>query len=628
MKKILRSEYLPVLLLIAVNLVVGTLTLSHYGETWDEQNYYFYADQSLKAYAGLFQPGFIPTFDPTLRYYGPVFTMPAVLLWRAFPGIVISDFQHAINWLAFQAALVTFYLLARRWLDGWASFGATLLLAAQPLLWGHAFINPKDTPFMAGFLACIYSGLKMVDALDNMDSPPPGPERFTTDILRRDLAALRPSTRRLLAVLTAGGILAAAALAFLLNAAWPEIPPAFRDDASAAELTIYLRGLAAQLRGLSFLALFTWLILRWLALARLPFTRAALTGEASAYIRSVWRCLRHPAIFIAGLLLGLSLSIRLLAFAAAALVGLLLFLRHRADFLPALTAYGLVSLPVMYITWPYLWQEPLVRFLVALRVMANFPWPGRTLFDGTYYSPEMLPNHYLPTIWGIQLTEPLLALALLGLLCFMVLAWRRRLGRDLGPVISLWLLLPLSAILLAGPSLYDNARQLYFILPPLFLLAGLALQALFGWIRHKVPRAALLLLAALPGWIGIASLHPYQYIYYNRLVGGTTSVERRFELDYWGLSYRETAAYLNAELSQGARALVIGPEASLWRFTRPDIQVVGEAEAGDLPVPFHLVTLTRNDADLLYFPDAPVIFSVERQGATLSVVKLIEERQP
>jgi hypothetical protein len=33
--------------------------------------------------------------------------------------------------------------------------------------------------------------------------------------------------------------------------------------------------------------------------------------------------------------------------------------------------------------------------------------------------------------------------------------------------------------------------------------------------------------------------HPYQHLYFNGLAGGIRGAEGRFELDYWGLSYRE-----------------------------------------------------------------------------------------
>lgn len=614
-------EYLLLPALILANLLIGAFTLTHYGETWDEQNYFFYASQSIAAYAGLFQPGFIPQFDPTLRYYGPVFTMPAVLLWRAFPSVPISDFQHAINWLTFQAGLVVFYLLARRWLNAWPAFGATLLLATQPLLWGHAFINPKDTPYMVGFMASIYFGLKMLDAVDKMDAPAAPAARLTPGLLRADLAALPPATRRQIPALAVGAILAGAALAVFIHALWPALPPAYTDDGSAAALAAYLRTITAQAGQGALVILCALAALRMLVLPRLPRTRAAIAAEFAPFTGRFMRFLRHPAVFIAALVLGITLSIRLLAFAAAAFIGVLLLLRRRTDSAALLLAYGLVAVTVMFITWPYLWWEPAVRFLLTLRVMLNFPWPGQTLFDGRYYAPDSLPNHYLPTLWGIQFTEPLLILALLGLGVYAVWGLRRRLERDLGVLIGLWTLIPFAAAVALSPSLYDNARQLFFILPPVFLLGGLGLQVIFQKITRPWARGLLLALAVLPGVLGIVQLHPYQYIYYNSLVGGVQGAEGRFELDYWGASFRAAANHLNEVAPPNAHVMAIGPEPSLWRYLRADLRFVsGDNLPGPTP-PFYVVIPTRNAAHLDYFADAPVVYEVRQAGALLAVVK-------
>jgi hypothetical protein len=39
--------------------------------------------------------------------------------------------------------------------------------------------------------------------------------------------------------------------------------------------------------------------------------------------------------------------------------------------------------------------------------------------------------------------------------------------------------------------------------------------------------------------------HPHEYVFFNRLAGdGMEAVKQRFELDYWGLSYREGLEWL------------------------------------------------------------------------------------
>jgi hypothetical protein len=50
-------------------------------------------------------------------------------------------------------------------MHAWAAFAASALFAFQPLLWGHAFINPKDPPFLVFLSGSIYLGFRMVDQL-------------------------------------------------------------------------------------------------------------------------------------------------------------------------------------------------------------------------------------------------------------------------------------------------------------------------------------------------------------------------------------------------------------------------------------------------------------------------------
>jgi hypothetical protein len=56
----------------------------------------------------------------------------------------------------------------------------------------------------------------------------------------------------------------------------------------------------------------------------------------------------------------------------------------------------------------------------------------------------------------------------------------------------------------------------------------------------------------LPSVFGIVSLHPYEYIYYNSFVGGVSGAEGRFETDYWAISFREAAEYVNENASPNA----------------------------------------------------------------------------
>ena len=66
------------------------------------------------------------------------------------------------------------------------------------------------------------------------------------------------------------------------------------------------------------------------------------------------------------------------------------------------------------------------------------------------------------------------------------------------------------------------------------------------------------LLLLVPGVVGIARLHPYEYVYYNELVGGLQGAEGRFELDYWATGFREAMETINDVAPAKATVAVAG----------------------------------------------------------------------
>src|SRR5262245_17232319 len=141
------KQNLPLYLLLTLALSIGILTITNYGESWDELKLYDYASDSLEAYRTWFQHGTIPITGDRFENYGPFFVMLTRVITKTFtqvfPPVQEVDVQHFIYFLIFLVGVWAFYHLAIRWMSRNAAFGATLLFASQPVIWGHAFINPK-----------------------------------------------------------------------------------------------------------------------------------------------------------------------------------------------------------------------------------------------------------------------------------------------------------------------------------------------------------------------------------------------------------------------------------------------------------------------------------------------------
>ncbi|HVN54701.1 MAG TPA: hypothetical protein VMT46_10250, partial [Anaerolineaceae bacterium] len=174
---IFRRPDIWIWLVMAVYLLIGPLIVTHYGATWDEPVRFDYAERSLNVYA-------TGTMGDLTDEKGPFFIMLAYLgaygLNRIFPGLAVIDGWHFITYLSFLLGVYFFYRLCRRWIEPAPAMAATLLFSTQPVIWGHAFMNPKDMPFMSFFIASAALGLEMAERFQ----PRPAKVQEELDLLR------------------------------------------------------------------------------------------------------------------------------------------------------------------------------------------------------------------------------------------------------------------------------------------------------------------------------------------------------------------------------------------------------------------------------------------------------------
>jgi hypothetical protein len=490
-----------------------------------------------------------------------------------------------------------FYRLCTRWLGTAAAIGATLLLGTQPVIWGHAFISPKDIPFLAFFVLTLHLGLGMVDTFSTRAELAPV-------LVARRLWPITAAWMALVLAVTIATPAAHAQIEHLVGSAasgQANILSVLASDIHTAEPAIYIE------------KFFAWFIrLRFAFLLIVTGFMAALWSRVPNAFRGL------AALAPAGIVLGLTTSIRVLGPFAALMVAVYAARRLGRRSLPLLFAYASLAVVTMYATWPYLWPDPLGHLVESIQVMSQYPWRGTVLFNGVLFASTELPASYLPILLGIQLTETAWLAILAGVGIGVLGLVRKQAGGRAILVLALaWGILPLLGFVITRAPLYDNFRQILFILPPLFMLAGLALEK----VKRLPLQIALIALAVMPGVVGGLRLHPYEYIYYNRLVGGVQGAFRRFELDYWGTSYREAAAYLQAAAPPNATVWVEGPTHLLQEYARPDLKIYSSYEPERADHYDYVVALTRFNLDLASYSESPVEHVIERQGAVLTVIK-------
>ena len=590
-----------IFILLALSLLIGVLTLHQYGESWDDLSLQKYAAKSLGAYHSWLAEGQVQITREDLGNYGPAYVMGISLASRflsAFLPIILPDIRHLLYFVTFLAGMWALYALSLRWLSRTAALAATLFFMLQPVIWGHAFINPKDIPFLTVFLLSLYFGLGL------FDSPGGVP-----------LNGFKPLFNRRLALLSALWLASVFGLFFFTDA-FHTLITNLVQSAKAGESNIVtwiasdLAKTDADVYIQRYFVLFVLIRFAYFILSTifLVFLYRKLAPTVLSSLTSILL----PAIF-----LGFSTSMRILGPFAGLLVVIYAIYKKGKGAIPILFVYAVFVLMVMYFTWPYLWPDPPGRLLESLQVMSQYPWEGQVLFNGVQYVSTDIPRSYLPVVLGIQLTEPVWALFVAGLVVAVIGLVKKREYLELLVLTLVWFVLPLAGFVLSHAPLYDNFRQVIFILPPVFMVGGV----LFEKIKRPVLQIGLLALVLLPGLVGILRLYPYEYIYYNSLVGGVKGAFRRFELDYWGTSYREAALWLNEVSPPDANVWVDGPAHLLEMYLRDDFHVYSGYEVERAEHYDYVVSLTRYDFDLNSYPDAKIIHRVEKDGALLTVIK-------
>ncbi len=590
----------PILIILALSLLVGFFTFDQYGESWDDKSLQKYAVKSINAYATWSQQGIVTIAKDDLGNYGPFYVMLVERVTQFLSTILpfsFPDLRHLIYFITYIAGVWAFYALAKRWLSEIPAVGATLLFMTQPLLWGHAFINPKDTPFLSFFLLSLYFGLRLFDSLKPIQ-----------------LDDLTPSSKRTLALLTILWLVSVFSLFFFTQAFHNYITSLVISAQSggtniitliAKNITKVSSDIYVQRYFLIFLQARTYYFL--LITALLLFTWYRLQPNLLKLL---------IAVLPSAILLGLTTSTRILGpFAGLILVYFALRTKGRQA-IPALAIYAVIAMMAMYLTWPYLWMDPVGHFFESLETMSLYPWGGLVLFNGVKYTSSTLPYSYLPVLFAIQLTEPVWALSIVGWVVTIVSGVRSG-KRGLVELSLLWFVIPFIGFVIMRLALYDNFRQVLFILPPIFLMAGVA----FEKIKNIKWQIALVILCLFPGIAGIVSLHPYEYIYYNRFIGGMDGAQGRFETDYWVTSYREAAGYVNSIAPPNAAIWVEGPAHLFAIFAREDLKIYSWHEADRADCYEYVITTTRYDFDKTSYPEAEIVHRIMRGDALLAVIK-------
>lgn len=212
-------------------------------------------------------------------------------------------------------------------------------------------------------------------------------------------------------------------------------------------------------------------------------------------------------------------------------------------------AVVVIAWGLMLVLWPFGQVSPIANPLRALNAASRFGWDGSMLFAGAEVRSTALPWTYVPHYFAVTLSEAQLFALLLGVIAATVSLRRRAFKAQtlfrLGMLVFM-VSFPVVAAIALRSTLYDGIRHFLFLVPLLAVLAGWGFSAFLDIASRGTVLVASALVAAGVVFVVVeyVQLHPYQYVRFNQLVGGLPGAYERYETDYWGLSYRESAEWL------------------------------------------------------------------------------------
>lgn len=228
--------------------------------------------------------------------------------------------------------------------------------------------------------------------------------------------------------------------------------------------------------------------------------------------------------------------------------------RNIGAFLPvrAIAAFVLITGALFFMSWPWLWADPVGNLLESYRHWSTAPME---YFLGTL---QTAPVYYYPAYFAV--TTPLLLFLPLAV---GILALAR--SRDAFKIgLLAWLAVPF--LYGFSPFVQDGMRYLIMIYPAFALICGYGLWSVAGWISSRYKsvgrKKALALVSALAAvYLAVSggSVYPYYLDYYNALVGGPHGVyeSRSFEFSWWGEGIKAAMDYVEDTAAPGSTVLML-----------------------------------------------------------------------
>jgi hypothetical protein len=383
----------------------------------------------------------------------------------------------------------------------------------------------------------------------------------------------------------------------------------------------------------------------------IPFAAAMMGGIY--FLCRIARDLPRPRtrdVVLFGLLLGAALGIRVTGLLMVGYAGVaILFAMPRPVFADwtktlhflwrsslAIAPAIVIGYVVMIAAWPWAGIAPL-NPIRAVTAFADFDYHIRTLMAGHIYEMGTAPRWYVPLYFLIKLPIVILAGSLFAIA---LASWRAVfLQPQFGAVrqretafLIFAVVFPLLCQVIGDGPAFTGIRHFLFVIPALAVLTGIGFDQILAQLEARRRAAAIggvALIACSLIWNAatLVRMHPYEYLFYNPLIGGLEGAARQFDTDYWVNIMPEAVDDLQAFLDSTGKKVGMRPTPNY------SVAVCGERVSFQKEIendPRLAWTADWKQADFFIAPthmncdralDGTVVATIERLGVPIGVVK-------
>ncbi len=283
----------------------------------------------------------------------------------------------------------------------------------------------------------------------------------------------------------------------------------------------------------------------------------------------------------------------------------------------------LISFFVWILLVPYLGSNFFANLLSIARDSSGFQnWNHEVLYNGDFYNKTERPWHYLFVYTAFQL--PLIVVLPLLTGAYLLLKKRFTIHPSV-KYLGVFAIVNILLYLILHPVVYNTTRHFIYLLAVLVVISAYFLVETIDLLsrRYKKYVIGVSALYVIITIYKLATLHPYEYIYYNELIGGVRGADQKYELDYWGAAYKESADYIVSVIETNdlkeLKVYACDNQFALVYYSKFKFSLLSNSRYSDIILcDTYKEQLQKYTGDFKYDTTHTLVKSVQRDGVSLN----------